>query len=67
MNDYDNRYLHFDIETLMSDYDYVVKESHMDALKVVREFMSECEKNTMEDWFEDKTIVDKSIPEFNFV
>jgi hypothetical protein len=63
MNDYE-RYLHFDIETVMSDYEYVINESHMETLK---QLISEYDKVSMDDWFEDKPIVEKSIPEFNFV
>lgn len=63
MNDYE-KYLHFDIETVMSDYEYVVSESH---LRTIKDLMDLYNNVSMEDWFEDKPIVEKSIPEFNFV
>ena len=62
MNDY-GKYLHFDIENIMSDYEYVINESHMITIK---ELWDEYNKLTLSDWFEDKPIVEKSIPKFNF-
>lgn len=63
MNDYE-KYLHFDIETVMSEYEYMVTDSHVKTIKNLIELYDNV---SMEDWFEDETLVEKSIPEFNFV
>ena len=63
MNNYE-KYLHFDMETVMSDYQYMVTESHIGTIKQLVELYDTV---SMDDWFEDKPIVEKSIPEFNFV
>lgn len=63
MNDYET-YLNFDIESVLSDYNYVIKESNVDTIKQLIELY---DKVTLDEWFEDDSIVDKSIPEFNFV
>jgi hypothetical protein len=62
MNDYGHIY--YDIETVGLDYEYIVTESHVETLK---QLMEEYDKVSMEDWFEDEQIVEKKIPEFNFV
>lgn len=62
MNDYE-KYLTYDMEVL--DYsNYEVGDRYYDIIKNIIESY---DKVSMEEWFEDKTIVEKSIPEFNFV
>jgi len=48
----------------MSEYEYMVTDSHVKTIKNLIELYDNV---SMEDWFEDETLVEKSIPEFNFV
>jgi hypothetical protein len=65
MNDYgymgrESRYVEYN----MSDVEFMYD---MRDSRLIRELYEAYEKVTMEDWFEDKAIVEKNIPEFNFV
>lgn len=61
MNDYGKFMTYFD-ETM--NYKLDVSEDYFD---IMRNLVTEYDNVSMDDWFEDEPIIEKKIPEFNFV
>jgi hypothetical protein len=52
------------VEYNMSDIEFMYD---MKNSELIKELYEAYEKVTMDDWFEDESIVEKKVPEFNFV
>ena len=62
MNDYGKYMTYF--EDINSTYKLDVSD---DYFAIMRNLVNDYDNVSMDDWFEDEPIVEKKIPEFNFV
>ena len=67
MNDYGKFMTYMDMDDTLTNYAMKDVELTGRLHDMMRDLVTEYDNVSMDDWFEDEPIVEKKIPEFNFV
>jgi hypothetical protein len=67
MNDYGKFMTYMDMDDTLTNYSMKDVELTGRLHDMMRDLVTEYDNVSMDDWFEDEPLVEKKIPEFNFV
>lgn len=67
MNDYGKYMTYLDMDDTLMNYSIKDIELTGRLHEFMKDLITDYDNVTMDDWFEDEPIVEKKIPEFNFV